>query len=197
MPPVRVRRGRNLFGRLFQIRRPASASASVAATSASYDRQPESYDFLGGVGAVPAEMVGVLAEDRSADQPSHADEGAPMQDSELYPPAGVTAAEDDLLQRAIEVFNAGEYPRRVAGLARSLGAPDVNIHPLEDSASVVAIVMAWELCWYRYVVDLDDHAPDARAHAQGTELAELPREDRLANAAVDDFGVLSLSRARP
>jgi len=93
--------------------------------------------------------------------------------------------------RALEVFNAGEQPRRVAGVARSLGAPSVTVRPLEDSGSAVAIVVAWELCWYRYEVDLGDEAAGSQLVAQGMELDELPDEDRLANAAADERGELS------
>jgi hypothetical protein len=56
------------------------------------------------------------------------------------------------------------------------------------------IVLAWELCWYSYEVDLDDmQGAQARAIAQGTELAELRSEDRLANAVADERGSLTLS----
>jgi hypothetical protein len=93
--------------------------------------------------------------------------------------------------RALEVFNAGEQPRRVAGVARSLGAPTVTARPLEESGSTVAIVVAWELCWYRYEVDLGDEAAGPRLVAEGMELDELPAEDRLANAAADERGELA------
>ncbi|HEY5194775.1 MAG TPA: hypothetical protein VIJ39_13025 [Solirubrobacteraceae bacterium] len=93
--------------------------------------------------------------------------------------------------RALEVFNAGEQPRRVAGVARSLGAPTVTVRPLEESGGTVAIVVAWELCWYRYEVDLGDEAAGSQLVAQGMELDELPEEDRLANAAADERGELS------
>ncbi|HEY5287731.1 MAG TPA: hypothetical protein VIJ50_11560, partial [Solirubrobacteraceae bacterium] len=92
--------------------------------------------------------------------------------------------------RALEVFNAGEQTRRVAGVARSLGAPAVTVRPLEDSGSTVAIVVAWELCWYRYEVDLGDEAAGSQLVAQGMELDELPEEDRLANATADERGAL-------
>jgi len=90
------------------------------------------------------------------------------------------------LQSAIEVFNTGEYPRRVASLTRSLGTPEVTVRPGEAVASSIVIVIAWELCWYTYEVDLDDmQGPEAQALAQGTELSELGAEDRLANARAD------------
>ncbi len=90
--------------------------------------------------------------------------------------------------RALEVFNAGEHPRRVAGVARSLGAPERDHPPAGTSpgARVVAIVVAWELCWYRYEVDLGDEAAGLSVVAQGTELSELAAEDRVANAEPPD-----------
>ena len=92
------------------------------------------------------------------------------------------------------MFNAGEYPRRVASLTRSLGAPEVSVRPGEAVASSIVIVIAWELCWYTYEVDLDDmQGAEARAIAQGTELSELGSEDRLANALADERGALALS----
>jgi hypothetical protein len=94
------------------------------------------------------------------------------------------------VERALEVFNAGDPPRRVAGVSRSLGAPSVTVRPLEESGSTVAIVVAWELCWYRYEVDLGDEAAGPLLVAQGLELDELPEEDRLANASADERGEL-------
>jgi hypothetical protein len=105
--------------------------------------------------------------------------------------SGTSTAGELKVARALKVFNAGEQPRRVAGVARSLGAPTVTVRPLEDSGSTVAIVVAWELCWYRYEVDLGDEAAGSQLVAQGMELDELPEEDRLANAAADERGELS------
>jgi hypothetical protein len=90
------------------------------------------------------------------------------------------------------VFNAGEHPRRVAGVARSLGAPCVNVTPVAEVTTKVAIVVAWELCWYRYETDLGDEARGVWLAAEGMELDELPVEDRTANAAADERGALSL-----
>ncbi len=94
------------------------------------------------------------------------------------------------MTEAIDVFNASEFPRRVAGVIRSLGAPLVTVSCAEHLASVVRIVVAWELCWYRYEVDLSEPAAQAQVIAQGTELAELTREDRVGNAAAGDTGML-------
>ncbi|MCW3019881.1 MAG: hypothetical protein JWN10_2189, partial [Solirubrobacterales bacterium] len=96
-------------------------------------------------------------------------------------------------QEAIAVFNASEFPRRVAGVTRSLGAPTVTVRSAEHLASVVSIVVAWELCWYRYEVDLSEPVAEAQVIAQGTELAQLDREDRRANAAAAESGALVLA----
>ncbi len=96
--------------------------------------------------------------------------------------------------RAVELFNASEHPRTVAGVARSLGMPTVAVLP-SGHGGVVKIVVAWELCWYRYDVDLADGAAGVRVAAQGYELSELATEEQTANAAVDENGELVLATA--
>jgi hypothetical protein len=107
---------------------------------------------------------------------------------------GPLALERGPLVRAVELFNEGEYPRRIGGVARSLGPPEVNVREL-DVVGVVAIVVAWELCWYRYRVDVDDPSTGATLIAQGTELSELDPLERDANAAADERGALYLLAA--
>ncbi len=91
---------------------------------------------------------------------------------------------------AIAVFNNSEHRRTVAGVARSLGAPDVSIHPNMGHSSLVDIVASWELCWYRYEVDLSDEVPVVRVAAQGYELDELTAQERESNASYDEHGAL-------
>ncbi len=91
---------------------------------------------------------------------------------------------------AIAVFNNSEHRRTVAGVARSLGAPDVSIHPNMEHSSLVDIVASWELCWYRYEVDLSDEVPVVRVAAQGYELDELSPQERQSNASYDEHGAL-------
>jgi hypothetical protein len=94
------------------------------------------------------------------------------------------------VQLALELFNAGEHPRRLAGVARSLGAPSVRA--TRTAEATVAIVVAWELCWYRYEIDVAGESQHAQLTAEGMELEELPGEDRIANAVADERGALSL-----
>jgi hypothetical protein len=97
------------------------------------------------------------------------------------------------MQRALDVFNASEHVRTVGGVARSLGAPEVSVRPLEDRPSVVAITVMWELSWYRYEIDLSDEAGGVRRDAQGDELDELAAHERTSNAEADARGALGLS----
>lgn len=92
--------------------------------------------------------------------------------------------------RAIEVFNVGEHPRTVATLARTLGAPIVSVRPSVKEGSIVSIVIAWELSWYTYEIDLADEGAGARMIDQGTELSELAEEDLQPNAVADSRGIL-------
>jgi hypothetical protein len=186
LPPSRSRRGRNLFERLRSQRDPisdrpdedfASAGLPIVPPAAVEGLQAESYDFLGAIASAPEEPSAASA--------------ASSGDSTSTP--ALTAGEVKV-ERALEVFNAGEHPRRVAGVARSLGEPSVAARPLAESGSVVSIVVAWELSWYRYEVDLGDEAAGAKVMAQGTELGELAREDLLVNAVADEHGTLEAVR---
>jgi hypothetical protein len=94
---------------------------------------------------------------------------------------------------AVELFNGSEHPRTVAGVARSLGAPTVSVCPSAERPSLVNVVVSWELCWYRYEVDLSDDQPSVRVAGQGYELDELVGEELQANAAADERGSLLLS----
>ncbi len=160
LPAPRVRRGRNLFERLRPQREPVSVGSGEDLTgqgirargAGEVPLEPKSYDFLGAIAGAQGES--------SAVAPGPGEEGT----------IALTSGELKV-ERALEVFNAGEHPRRVAGVARSLGEPSVTVRPVADSGSVVAIVVAWELCWYRYEVDLGDEAAGARVTAQGTELS--------------------------
>ncbi len=93
---------------------------------------------------------------------------------------------------AVSLFNSSEHPKTVAGIARSLGLPDVAVYPTDPTASVVNLVVSWELCWYRYQVELSDEVPHVRVFEQGYELDELSEVDRQINASADDRGRLAL-----
>jgi hypothetical protein len=97
------------------------------------------------------------------------------------------------MARALDVFNTTAHPRRISGVARSLGQPAVTVLPSATEGSIVSIVVGWELCWYRYEVDLADEASGVRVTGQGAELTELSAEELDANAAADERGLLVLA----
>jgi hypothetical protein len=182
LPPARGRRGRGLLERLRQVGRPAVEDADALAL--------EGHD--GGATRVATSrrrpVWGAEPEDPRdwAQPPGRAGiSGAAAASFELASPS--------YEEQAVMVFNVSEFPRRVAGVARSLGAPEVSISSAEHLASVVRIVVAWELSWYRYEVDLSDPPAEARVIGQGTELSELDRDERLSNAVADDGGRIALA----
>lgn len=144
--------------------------------------------------AVPAEPPRSVAPAHASDAVETADDlltGEPLDDDQL--PAGLAVTSGGAkAERALQVFNGSPYADRIAGIARSLGAPCVAVRPLGESGSKVAIVVSWELCWYRYEVDLGDELAGPALVAEGMELEELPAEDREANAVADERGELSL-----
>jgi hypothetical protein len=96
------------------------------------------------------------------------------------------------VSRALELFNKSKHTKTVSGVARSLGAPDVSVAARPDDGALVEIVVAWELCWYRYEVDLADEPHAVRLLGQGYELGELGDDPLAANAVADGRGELAL-----
>ncbi len=105
----------------------------------------------------------------------------------------IPASTEQKFIAALEVFNGSEHRRTVSGVARSLGMPTVGVRAIEGRPGLVSIVASWELCWYRYEVDLSEDPPGVRVAAQGYELDELEPVERQPNAAADDSGVLRLA----
>lgn len=77
------------------------------------------------------------------------------------------------VERALEVFNGSEHHRTIAGLVRTLGEPWVSAHPDPEAPSEVVLVVAWELSWYRYRIDLGDAHNPVSLYEKGLELSEL------------------------
>jgi hypothetical protein len=181
LPPARPRRGRSLLDRLRPPReRPTREGEG------EFLAMPETsiagYDFLDAA----------MEADPSAPVGAHAVPATPFVDV-TAPVAEPLSDGDAQALRALGAFNAGEHPRRIAGVSRSLGEPSISVRPAGESCeTVVAIVVAWELSWYRYEVDLADEISGASVVAQGTELSELAAEDRLANGVSAIDGTLSL-----
>jgi hypothetical protein len=210
--PARTRRGRGLFERLRGTRRAELEAGAFASEGLAHDPKGGAESYPAAEAHAGTELYGEPdpgAEPHLEQQPydfltvdaiaarGGAQPAAPDRPAYAHEDGGATTRASSAgarqLQQAIDAFNAGEYTRRVASLARSLGTPEVTVRPGEAVASSVAIVIAWELCWYAYEVDLDDmQGTDARSLAQGTELSELAPHDRLGNACADERGMLAL-----
>jgi hypothetical protein len=101
---------------------------------------------------------------------------------------GVPTTAEVKVERALELFNASESQRTMAGLTRSLGAPWVTALPDPDAPSTVTVLIAWELSWYRYRVDLGDAAEPVVMQGKGDELSDIDAGLREWNAELDADG---------
>jgi predicted Fe-S protein YdhL (DUF1289 family) len=92
------------------------------------------------------------------------------------------------VERALELFNGSGHQRTVAGLARTLGQPWVSAMPDPAQASAVSVLVAWELSWYRYRVDLGDEADPVMMLDKGEEIDQIDESLRAWNAGLDKDG---------
>ena len=123
------------------------------------------------------------------------------------PPRRVTAPQDPRhvravpttaevkVERALDLFNGSEHQRTVVGLARSLGFPWVTAVPDSAAPSSVTVVIAWELSWYRYRVDLGDTTDPVALQEKGDELGNIDDALRHWNAGLDADGRLVVGTA--
>jgi hypothetical protein len=143
--------------------------------------------------AGPVEELGMQDPAEIGGQPSSPPPPPERSRARAHEPRHVRAIPSSAENRiafAVDAFNASEHPRTVAGVARSLGLPIVSVRPVTGHPSVVHIVVAWELCWYRYEFDLADESGGVRLAAQGQELEELDESEREPNVLCDEHGSL-------
>jgi hypothetical protein len=171
MPRNEPRRG--LLGRLRK-RRPAEDQARLAEQEAMYGS---------GNGAEPDEYAAEEAEAAPAPPPPARTRPQTPRHVRAVP----TTAEVKV-ERALELFNGSGHQRTVAGLARTLGPPWVSALPDPNQASAVSVLVAWELSWYRYRVDLGDEADPVMMLDKGEELDQIEEEFRAWNAGLDQEG---------
>ena len=94
------------------------------------------------------------------------------------------------VERALELFNASEHRRTVAGLVRTLGQPWVTAVPVLESPSEVTVVVAWELSWYQYRIDLGDAGQSILLADKGQEIQEIEPSLREWNGSATAEGEL-------
>jgi hypothetical protein len=109
----------------------------------------------------------------------------------------VPTTADVKVERALELFNSSEHPRTIAGIARTLGAPWVAAAPDLAAPSQVDVLIAWELSWYRYRVDLGDAGEAVVLREKGEELEQLEGEPPDWNVQASPDGSLALGVGSP
>jgi hypothetical protein len=195
VPPFEGRDGgsdrrRSLFGRLRR-RRPAERSAArepeYLEEQAYPDPVEEAYDEVEPPPAAPSPLR--RARERARERIRQPEREVAREPRHVR---AVPTSVEQKIAAAIEVFNRSEHQRTVAGVARSLGEPAVAVRPADSRPSTVNVTVSWELCWYRYEIDLSDDVPGVRVDAQGYELSELEPAEQQANAVCDEHGSLSL-----
>jgi hypothetical protein len=88
---------------------------------------------------------------------------------------------------AADLFNASDYRRSVAGIAKSLGEPHVSIVRLSGTSGELVVTVAWEISWYQYRVSPESVQP-VRLAERGHEPAELEHTFTHWNARLDEDG---------
>ena len=174
--PARVPRNeprRGVLGRLRK-RRPAEDQGRLAEQESMY-RTPN----------------GAELQEHQLEEPEPAPAPAPRPRSRPQSPRHVRAVPTTAevkVERALELFNGSGHQRTVAGLARTLGPPWVSALPDPNQASAVSVLVAWELSWYRYRVDLGDEADPVMMLDKGEELDQIEEPFRAWNAGLDQDG---------
>jgi hypothetical protein len=162
--PARVPRAeprRGVLGRLRKRRPPEPAPAEAA------PQQPN--------GGEPAEQEEVRPVPRSRPKdPRHV--------------RAVPTTAQAKVERALDLFNGSGHQRTIAGLARTLGAPLVSAQPDTAQGSQVTVVVAWDLSWYRYRVDLGDEGDPVMMLDKGEEIEQIDEGLRDWNAHLNADG---------
>lgn len=92
------------------------------------------------------------------------------------------------VERALDLFNGSSHQRTIAGLARTLGPPFVSAQPDTTQGSQVSVVVAWELSWYHYRIDLGDEGDPVEMLEKGEELEQIDESLREWNATLAGDG---------
>ena len=158
-------------------------------------RQQERRALLGRLRRRRVEPAGNGREPDAVSEAPVAEESEPAPRSVPKDPRHVRAVPTTAevkVERALELFNRSEHAHTVVGLTRTLGVPLVSALPSPDAPSKVTIVVAWELSWYRFAVDLGDEADPIELEEKGEEIEQLDEGQREWNGALDANGNLVL-----
>jgi hypothetical protein len=91
------------------------------------------------------------------------------------------------LVEAAELFNATQFRRTIAGVAKALGEPQVSIMPLSGVNAEMVLTFAWDISWYQYRVSPESSQP-VRVAERGQDIDDLDPSYQHWNATVTDDG---------
>lgn len=100
------------------------------------------------------------------------------------------SGEEQAMVEAADLFNGSAFRRTIAGIAKSLGSPQVSIVALSGVNSEVVITIAWDLSWYQYRIAPESGQP-VRLAERGHELRELDSTYRDWNGKLLEDGRLA------
>jgi hypothetical protein len=90
---------------------------------------------------------------------------------------------------AADIFNASDYRRTVAGIAKSLGSPKASIVQLPGVNAETIVTVAWDISWYQYRVS-PEAGQQVRLTERGQDVGDLEGAYKLWNAHLDANGRL-------
>ena len=93
------------------------------------------------------------------------------------------------LVEAAELFNATQFRRTIAGVAKALGEPLVSITPLAGVNAEMVLTFAWDISWYQYRVSPESGQP-VRIAERGQDIDDLDPSYQGWNATVTEDGRL-------
>jgi hypothetical protein len=187
--PPRSEPRRGILGRLLGRRQPDQAASPAAALA----EQEAMYGAEDGVETWRAPHADDRHPAPSNEDPQTAAGHAPSPRPRSRPKdprhvRAVPTTAEARVERALDLFNGSDHQRTIAGLARTLGLPFVSAHPDAVQPSQVSVVVAWELSWYRYRVDLADEADPVIMLDKGEEMEQIDASLRDWNATLDAEG---------
>lgn len=135
-----------------------------------------------------------VAEDQAAPEPAAPPREVPRDPRHVR---AVPTTSEVKVERALELFNGSEHTRSIAGIMRSLGEPWVAAAPDENAPSQVEVLIAWELSWYIYRIDLGDADDPVVLLEKGEDLDQVDPERAVWNVQASPDGRLALGVGSP
>ena len=194
-PPARARRGQALrrrLGRAAARARPAGRAVAAGAEQPEAGAPaPERAATVDGEPGERAEGPRPTRPQRRAATPRPKPSITREEAQLAVPRVRRRKGPEAIMRGAVERFNSSEERRKVAGLIRSLGAPNAAIRP-DPERQMATVTVAWELSWYQWEVNGEAEADAVYEIAKGSEVSELADEVPAWNATVGEDGSLRL-----